>query len=104
MPLYQITRDFAGVTGADLTAAGIRAKMCVSWISGLRWIESFHDTDREVTTCIYEAANLDDIRTHSKIAAIPCGEIREVDLIRPEDIEELPPGALASEDSRAETA
>ncbi len=104
MPLYQITRDFAGVTGPDLTAAGIRAKMCISWCNGLRWIESFHDTDREVTTCIYEAASAEDIRLHSKIAAIPCGEIREVDLIRPEDIEEPPPAGLASEDSTTETA
>ena len=104
MPLYQITRDFAGVTNADLTAAGIRAKMCISWLSGLRWIESFHDTDREITTCIYEAASVEDLRTHSKIAAIPCGEIREVDLIRPEDIEEPPPTALASGDSTDATA
>jgi len=104
MPLYQITRDFTGVTGPDLAAAGIRAKMCMSWCSGLRWIESFYDADREVTTCIYEAASAEDIRLHSEIAALPCGEIREVEMIRPEDIEEPPLTTLASEDSTADTA
>ncbi|MDA1062533.1 MAG: DUF4242 domain-containing protein, partial [Chloroflexi bacterium] len=101
MPLYQIIRDFAGATDADIMAAGLRAKMCVLWYADMRWIESFHDRERETTTCLYEAASVEDILTHSKVAGMPCGEIREVELIRPEDIEELPPAAPEFEDSTA---
>ncbi len=104
MPLYQITRDFAGATDADIVAAGLRAKMCVLWYAGMRWIETFHDRDREITTCIYEAVCVDDIRTHAKVAGMPCGEIREVELLRPEDIEEPPPATPEFEDSTAGTA
>jgi hypothetical protein len=86
MPLYQITRDFSGATGEDVMAAGLRAKMCVMWYPGMRWIETFFDAAREVTTCIYEAVSVEDVRTHSKISGIPCGEIIEVDVVRPEDI------------------
>ena len=101
MPLYQITRDFAGATDDDIMAAGLRAKMCVLWYAGMRWVESFHDPERETVTCIYEAASVEDIRTHSDVAGMPCGEIREVVLIRPEDIEGLPHAAPEFEDSTA---
>lgn len=86
MPLYRITRDFTGATEEDIMAAGLRAKMCVMWYPGMRWIETFFDPEREVTTCIYEAASVEDIRTHSKISGLPCGEVIEVEVVRPEDI------------------
>ena len=35
MPLYQIVRDFTGATQDQLSAAGLRAKMCLAMSPGL---------------------------------------------------------------------
>ena len=91
--LYLIDRDFTSWTDDELAAAAVRSKLCVSWLPGLRWIESFCDRASAAVTCVYEFRTEQSIRDHAETAHLPISAIHEVELIRPEDIEAPPPAA-----------
>ena len=78
MPLFQITRQLPSWTQEEIEAGSVRTQMCVGWFEGLRWIRSYQDPEREISTCIYESPDADTIRRHSLISEVPADEIHEV--------------------------
>lgn len=86
MPLYTITRDVDGLSDGDIHAAGVRAMICAFEYSGLKWIRSYLDRDRNEMLCLYVAENVEQLREHALRARIPAGEIREVEEIVPDPL------------------
>jgi hypothetical protein len=86
MPLYTVLRHFPGATDTDLAAAGFRSLACLRHHPGLDWIRSYWNRATETTTCIYRAANEQEIRSHAVLADIPCDEIALVEELLPTDL------------------
>jgi hypothetical protein len=87
MPRYLIERDVLGWTDEDLDAASLRAQMCAPWFEDLEWVISYHDAERGILLCIYNADTVEKIQAHSKFSGLPVGAIRPVTEIHPEDVE-----------------
>jgi Nickel responsive protein SCO4226-like len=84
MALYAIRRDVGPMTSDDVDAAGFRATTCAAEYDGLRWVRSYWDRERGQLLCYYEARNADQIRDHSRKAAIPCDDVFEVTEVLPD--------------------
>jgi uncharacterized membrane protein len=85
MPLYQIRRNVPGAGREDVDAAAFRALVCAIEFPGLEWVESYWDSGRGVITCIYEAESREQVEAHARRSRIACDEVREVEVIRPDD-------------------
>jgi hypothetical protein len=85
MPRFTIRRVVPDATREDVDAAAFRAIACATEYDGLKWIRSYWDETGHELLCLYEAANADQIREHSRRARIPCDEVREVVEVGPEE-------------------
>ena len=76
MPLFLIERNFAEVVQNDPeTTATIKA---VNDEIGIQWLFSFLSADKRKTYCLYEAPNVEAIRTAAVRLGVPADTIVEV--------------------------
>lgn len=85
MPLYSIRRNVGTVDREEIDAAAMRSLWCMQGYPGIEWIHSTWDKDGGTITCLYRAPNPQQIRSHAEASRIPCDEIREVELIDPNE-------------------
>jgi hypothetical protein len=85
MPTYSIRRIVGNISRDDVDAAAIRSLWCLANFPQVRWIRSTWDEGRGEINCLYEAPNVEVIREHAVSANLPCDEVREVDIIDPDD-------------------
>ena len=72
MPVFMVERRFAEELEVDPeTAASINR---INDEGGVRWLKSFLSSDKRKTFCLYEAVDVDSIRT----AGIPADAIMEL--------------------------
>ncbi len=76
MPIFMVERRFADqLEVAPETAASINR---INDESGVRWLKSFLSADKRKTFCLYEADDVDAIRTAAIRAGIPADAIMEL--------------------------
>ena len=76
MPVFMVERQFAEQLDVDADAAveinGINGD------AGVRWLSSFLSADKRKTFCLYEADDIDAIRTAAVRAGLPADAIVEL--------------------------
>ena len=76
MPVFMVERQFADQLEASAeTAAEINR---INDESGVRWLTSFLSADKRKTFCLYEAQDVDAIRTAAVRAGLPADAIMEL--------------------------
>jgi len=76
MPVFMVERQFAEqLDVAPETAVEINA---INDDSGVRWLSSFLSADKRKTFCLYEADDIDAIRTAAVRAGLPADAIMEL--------------------------
>jgi hypothetical protein len=76
MPVFMVERQFAEQLNVPPeTAAEINA---INDDSGVRWLSSFLSADKRKTFCLYEADNIEAIRTAAVRAGLPADAIMEL--------------------------
>lgn len=76
MPVFMVERQFADQLNVlPETAVEINA---INDASGVRWLSSFLSADKRKTFCLYEADNIDAIRTAAVRAGLPVDAIVEL--------------------------
>ncbi len=76
MPVFMVERQFADqLEVAPETAASINR---INDEAGVRWLQSFLSADKRKTFCLYEADDVDAIRTAAMRAGIPADAIMEL--------------------------
>ena len=76
MPVFMVERQFADqLEVTPETAASINR---INDESGVRWLSSFLSSDKRKTFCLYEADDVDAIRTAAIRAGIPADAIMEL--------------------------
>jgi hypothetical protein len=76
MPVFMVERQFAEqLDVAPATAVEINA---INKDSGVRWLSSFLSADKRKTFCLYEADDIDAIRTAAVRAGLPADAIVEL--------------------------
>jgi hypothetical protein len=103
MALYVIRREVPGSTQEEIDAASWRAIACAVNYPGLRWIHSYWDISGQLF-CVYEAEDESQIRGHAKQSRIPCDEVKQVVVVRPEHYTGEEPSQTFVADSRVATA
>lgn len=85
MPIFQVRRVLGPASKDDVDASAFRAIVCAYEYPGMKWQESYWDVERQEMHCIYEADSADQIFAHAERSRIPCDEVREVTIVRPDD-------------------
>lgn len=76
MPVFMVERRFADqLEVAPETAAAINR---INDEAGVRWLKSFLSSDKRKTFCLYEAEDVEAIRTAAVRAGIPADAIMEL--------------------------
>ncbi len=76
MPVFMVERQFADqLEVAPETAASINR---INDEAGVRWLKSFLSSDKRKTFCLYEADDVEAIRTAAIRAGIPADAIMEL--------------------------
>ena len=76
MPVFMVERQFAEQLNVPPeTAVEINA---INDDAGVRWLSSFLSADKRKTFCLYEADNIEAIRTAAVRAGLPAAAIMEV--------------------------
>ena len=76
MPVFMVERQFAEQLNVSAeTAVEINA---VNDDSGVHWLSSFLSADKRKTFCLYEADNIEAIRTAAVRAGLPADTIMEL--------------------------
>lgn len=76
MPVFMVERQFAEqLEATPETAAEINR---VNDEAGVRWLSSFLSADKRKTFCLYEADDVDAIRTAAVRAGLPADAIMEL--------------------------
>lgn len=76
MAVFMVQREFAGqLDVAPETAIEINA---INAAAGVRWLSSFLSADKRKTFCLYEADDIDAIRTAAVRAGLPADAIIEL--------------------------
>ncbi len=76
MPVFMVERRFADQLEVDPeTAAAINL---INDDAGVRWLKSFLSSDKRKTFCLYEAVDVEAIRTAAMRAGIPADAIMEL--------------------------
>lgn len=76
MPVFMVERQFAEqLEVAPETAEAINR---INDETGVRWLSSFLSSDKRKTFCLYEADDVDAIRTAAVRAGIPADAILEL--------------------------
>jgi hypothetical protein len=76
-----IRRSLPGLSTDEREAVGYRALICSFMYKDMRWLHSYWDAEAEVSHCIYEAEDEEQVREHALRAGIPCDEVRRVKLV-----------------------
>jgi hypothetical protein len=82
--LYRIRRDVGVMSDEDMDAAAFRAIVCLVQFPGLKWERSYWDRSTGSLDCYYRAESIDQIQEHSRVARIPCDDVRPVDELLPD--------------------
>ena len=76
MPVFMVERQFAEqLEASPETAAEINR---INDESGVRWLSSFLSSDKRKTFCLYEADDVEAIRTAAVRAGLPANAIMEL--------------------------
>ena len=76
MPVFMVERQFADQLDVDAaTAVEIND---INGDAGVRWLSSFLSADKRKTFCLYEADDIDAIRTAAVRAGLPADAIVEL--------------------------
>lgn len=76
MPVFMVERQFAEQLNVPPeTAVEINA---INDDAGVRWLSSFLSADKRKTFCLYEADNIEAIRTAAVRAGLPADAIMEL--------------------------
>jgi hypothetical protein len=76
MPVFMVERQFAErLEASPETAAEINR---INDESGVRWLSSFLSSDKRKTFCLYEADDVEAIRTAAVRAGLPADAIMEL--------------------------
>lgn len=76
MPVFMVERQFAEQLDVDAaTAVEIND---INGDAGVRWLSSFLSADKRKTFCLYEADDIDAIRTAAVRAGLPADAIVEL--------------------------
>lgn len=76
MPVFMVERQFAEeLEASDETAGQINR---INDESGVRWLSSFLSADKRKTFCLYEADDVEAIRTAAVRAGLPADAIMEL--------------------------
>ncbi len=76
MPVFMVERQFAEQLDVDPETA--REINAINDDAGVRWLSSFLSADKRKTFCLYEADDIDAIRTAAVRAGIPADAIMEL--------------------------
>jgi hypothetical protein len=80
MPRYIIERSVAGLTPAQVTAAGHRSADALAHMPGVTWIRSYVSEAEGKIYCEYDAPSVDAILEHARRAGLPVDRISEVSM------------------------
>lgn len=76
MPIFMVERQFAEeLEASPETASEINR---INDEAGVRWLSSFLSSDKRKTFCLYEADDVDAIRTAAVRAGLPADAIMEL--------------------------
>ena len=76
MPIFMVERQFAEeLEASPETASAINR---INDEAGVRWLSSFLSSDKRKTFCLYEADDVDAIRTAAVRAGLPADAIMEL--------------------------
>jgi len=81
MPRFIIERNFA--EQQELTKDGAAKIKLINDDEGVQWIFSFLSADKKKTYCLYEAPDMESIRTAARRANVPADVIIEVTELNP---------------------
>ncbi|GAA1069368.1 hypothetical protein GCM10009641_87550 [Mycobacterium cookii] len=76
MPVFMVERQFAGQL--DVPPETAREVNAINDDAGVRWLSSFLSADKRKTFCLYEADDMDAIRTAAVRAGLPADAIVEL--------------------------
>jgi hypothetical protein len=76
MPVFMVERQFA--EQLEVTPDTAEAINRINEDAGVRWLSSFLSSDKRKTFCLYEADDVDAIRTAAVRAGIPADAIMEL--------------------------
>lgn len=76
MPVFMVERQFA--EQLDVGPAAALEINEINGDSGVRWLSSFLSADKRKTFCLYEADDIDAIRTAAVRAGLPADTIMEL--------------------------
>lgn len=76
MPVFMVERQFA--EQLEATPGGFDEVNRINDESGVRWLHSFLSSDKRKTFCLYEADDVEAIRTAAVHAGIPADAIVEL--------------------------
>lgn len=76
MPVFMVERQFA--EQLDVSAESAREIGEINDASGVRWLSSFLSADKRKTFCLYEADDIEAIRTAAVRAGLPADTVMEL--------------------------
>lgn len=76
MPVFMVERQFA--EQLDVSPETAQEINVINDDSGVRWLSSFLSADKRKTFCLYEADDIDAIRTAAVRAGLPADAIMEL--------------------------
>ena len=86
MPRYIVERTFPAPLEVPTTAEGAAAMHGIvdrNLEHGVTWVQSYVDTDRTTTVCVYDAPSPEAIRQAARDSELPVDNIREVRVLDP---------------------
>ena len=81
--IFMVRRNLQGASIEDVEAGLFRTYTCVAYFPGVKWINSYWDSEKGQALCVYEADSEQQLRDHSDRARVPCDEVIPVSMFGP---------------------